>query len=304
MDLLAQMATFVRVVDGGSLSAAGRAQGLSLPAVSRQIRALENNLGVTLLVRSTRRLRVTEAGRNWYEHCARVLREIESGRTAVRAAGSAHGSLVVSAPITLASMLVVPRLPALVKKHPGLEVDLRLEDRVVDLVGDGVDVAVRGGIAPPDSTAFVAHALVRFRRRLFASPGYLRKHGSPQRPEQLAGHLCLLQSGGAGLSSRWKLTNEHVERVVDVHGLVRSSAPFVLRDLARASLGVALLPEWLVTEDLEARTLRPVLPEWSSLPVTAWAIHRTELRGSARVRAFLGALPALRAELPGSGAGA
>jgi DNA-binding transcriptional LysR family regulator len=295
MDLLAQMATFVRVVDGGSLSAGARAQRLSLPAVSRQLRALEDDLGVALLVRSTRRLRVTEAGRSWYEHCARVLREIESGRSAVRAAGGARGSLVVSAPVTLASMLVVPRLPTLVQNNPGLEVDLRLEDRVVDLVGDGVDVAIRGGIAPPDSTAFVAHALVTYRRRLFASPRYLRRHRAPREPEQLAGHHCLLQGGGTGLPSRWKLTNESIEREVDVHGPIRSSAPFVLRDLARASLGIALLPEWLVAEDLEARKLLAVLPEWSSLPVTAWAIHRTELRGSARLRAFLEVLPALRA---------
>jgi DNA-binding transcriptional LysR family regulator len=294
MDLLAQMTTFLRVVDGGSLSAAARAQRLSLAAVSRQLRALEEDLGVALLVRSTRHLQVTDAGRAWYDHCLRVLREVERGRESVRADASASGSLVISASVTLGARFVVPFVPALVKKNPRLELDLRLEDRPVDLVGEGVDVAIRGGIAPPDSTAFVAHPVVRFRRVLVASPGYLRRAGAPKRPEQLATHACLLQAGALGASSRWTLADGHEERHAEVRGPIRTTTPTVLRDLAHASLGIAFLPEWLVADDLEAGALRRVLAPWTSLPVTAWAIHRTEQRGSRRIQALLDVLPSIR----------
>ncbi len=137
MDLLAQMATFVRVVETGSLSAAARAQKLSLPAVSRQLRTLEEDLGAALITRLTRRLAVTEAGQRWYEHCLRILNELENARGAV--GGSVRGTLVVSAAVTLGMYLLVPRLATLIQRHPGLAIDLCLEDRVIDLVGEAVE---------------------------------------------------------------------------------------------------------------------------------------------------------------------
>src|SRR6476469_1159041 len=137
MDLLDQMATFVRVVEGKSLSAAARAQRLSLPAVSRQLRALEEELGATLVVRSTRRLHVTDAGRAWYEQSLRVLRQVEEARASVRGTGAVQGTLVVSASLTFGSMIIVPRLAKLAEKHPELTIDLRLEDQLIDLVGEG-----------------------------------------------------------------------------------------------------------------------------------------------------------------------
>jgi DNA-binding transcriptional LysR family regulator len=291
MDLLSQMATFVRVVEGGSLSAAARASHLSLPAVSRQLRTLEEDLGAPLVLRSTRRLSVTDAGRRWYEHCVRALREVEEGRTAVRATRGARGTLVVSAPVTLASLLVLPRLPRLVKTHPELAVDLRLEDQFVDLVAEGVDVAVRGGAAPPDSTAFVAHPLLSFSRHAVASPAYLRKRGTPRDPTQLARHECLVQLGGAGPHTRWSFTRGEAEHIVEVRGRLRANAPLALRDLARAGLGIALLPTWLTADDVAAGSLRALFEGWSGPSVTAWAIYRAELRGSARIRAFLEAMP-------------
>src|SRR5262245_2389464 len=126
MDLLSQMATFVSVVEGKSLSAAARAQHLSLPAVSRQLRALELELGATLLVRSTRRLHVTDAGREWYERSRRVLREVEDARQAVHATKGVSGRLVVSASLSFGSAVIVPRLAKLAEQHPELVIDLRL----------------------------------------------------------------------------------------------------------------------------------------------------------------------------------
>lgn len=298
MDLLAQMATFVRVVDGNSLSAAARAQRLSLPAVSRQLGALEAELGTALIIRSTRKLRVTDAGRRWYDHCLRVLREVDEARADVQNSKSVRGRLVVSASLTFGLELIVPRLPKLAEAHPQLSLDLRLEDQLVDLVGEGVDVALRAGSPPPDSTAFIAQPLMAMDRILVASPAWLRKHGAPREPEQLARRTCLVQVTPAGSVVRWRLRRGADERVPDVHGPLRSTAPTALRSLAVGSAGIAYLPAWLVREDIRRQRLRRVLPEWSSPSITAWAVYRAELRGAPRLRAFLAAMPSESAAEP------
>ncbi len=288
------MATFVRIVEGKSLSAAARAQRLSLPAVSRQLRALERDLGATLIIRSTRRLRITDAGQQWYEHCVRVLRDTEAARAAVRSTREVTGTLVVSASLTFGSVVIVPRLPKLTARHPDLVVDLRLEDHLVDLVAEGVDVAVRAGYPPPDSTAFVAYPIATMKRVLVASPRWLKKHGAPRQPAQLVRFESLIQVTPRGSVVRWVLHRSGDEQTVDVHGRLRSNAPIALRDLAIAGAGIAFLPDWLVADDLAVGRLRHVLPDWASAPLTAWAIYRTELRGSPRLRAFLDAMESPR----------
>jgi DNA-binding transcriptional LysR family regulator len=301
MDLLAQMATFVRVVEGKSLSAAARAQRLSLPAVSRQLRALELELGTALLVRSTRRLHVTDAGQQWYERSKRVLAEIEDARQEMRATShGVAGRLVVSASLSFGTTVIVPRLTKLAQQHPHLIVDLRLEDHLVDLVAEGVDIAVRAGPPPPDSTALVAQPLFTMERVLVAAPRWLRKHGTPREPEQLRGEPCLLQVTVAGVDVPLSLrrpgrTEEPL--TVRVSGPLRTNAPTALCSLALEGAGVAYLPDWLVAPHLAAGTLRRVLPAWSSPPITAWALYRAEHRGTARHRAFLAALPKSHAEV-------
>ena len=300
MDLLEQMTTFVSVVEGKSLSAAARVRRLSLPAVSRQLRALETELGASLIIRSTRRLHVTDAGQQWYERCRRVLREIEEGRDAARSSKGVHGRLVVSASLTFGSCVIVPRLVELAEEHPQLVVYLRLEDQLIDLVAEGVDVAVRAGSAPPDSTSFVAHPIFTMDRILVAAPRWLRKHGTPREPEQLAQHDCLIQVTTAGMVVPWELCpqgNAALGKSIEVRGRLRSNAPSALRDLAVDGAGIAYLPDWLVSEQLEGGSLRRVLPKWSSTPINAWLIHRAELRGSPRVRAFLDAMPKSSSEV-------
>ena len=290
MDLLSLMATFVRVVETGSLSAAARSEKRSLPAVSRQLRALEEHLGTSLIARSTRRLSVTDAGQRWYEHCVRILRDLDAARDAVGDSRGVQGTLVVSAGVTLGSALVVPRLGELARKHPRLVVELRLEDRLVDLSSEAVDVAVRGGVAPPDTTRVVAHRVVTFRRAAVASPAYLTRRGTPRMPEELTGHCCLVQLREAGTLPVWRFLRHGTERLVTVRGAIRTNAPHAIRDLALDGAGVALLPEWLIERDLAEKRLRRILGEWCTERVSVWAIHRTELRSSPRVRALLGAL--------------
>jgi DNA-binding transcriptional LysR family regulator len=292
MDLLAQMQTFVHVVEAGSLSAAARAGRLSLPAVSRQLSSLERELGVALIARSTRRLHVTAAGRSWYEHCVRILRDVEDARDAIGRSRALRGQLTVSASFTYALCHVLPRLSALNGRHPELRIDLRLEDQMVSLVGEGVDVAVRAGVPPPQSTSFIAHLLAQFRRVAVATPGYLRRHGKPRSPGELSRRECLVQLGSQGPLTTWSFERgSELEQVqVQVRGALRVSAPIAVRELARAGLGVALLPEWLVQEDLKQQRLVRLLEDFQTPLLSAWAIHRTELRGVARVRALISAL--------------
>jgi DNA-binding transcriptional LysR family regulator len=286
VDLLSHMDVFVRIVDSGSLSGAARSARLSLPAVSRQLSALERQLGTSLIVRSTRRLSVTDAGRTFYEHAKIALREAEHAMTAARSARSVAGRLSVSVPFAFGMYHVVPRLPRLLKRHPGLNVDLHLDDQVVDLVAQGVDIAVRAGISPPDSTGYVAHPMLAIRRVVVGAPAYLREHGTPKEPADLAGHICLTtlarQSG-----SPWRLLREGKEVIVDARGPVRASTPAAVAVLARASMGLALLPDWLVSDDLSQGRLRHVLSGWEAPGVPTWLVHRVELRQTARIRAFV-----------------
>jgi len=295
MDLLAQMATFVRVVEGQSLSSAARAQRLSLPAISRQLRALEADLGASLIVRSTRKLHVTDAGQQWYAHCVRILRDIEDARFAVSSSKLVRGRLVVSASLTFGMTVIVPRLKKLSAAHPQLAIALRLEDHLVDLVGEGVDVAIRAGSPPPDSTAFIAQPVLAMRRLLVASRSWLRKNGTPREPRDVPAEGCLMQVTLAGSPIRWLLQRESGDSVtIDVRSRLSTNAPSALRELALDGAGIAYVPDWLVAEDLANGRLRRVLPGWSSPSINAWAVYRAELRGAPRLRVFLDVLNAAR----------
>jgi DNA-binding transcriptional LysR family regulator len=210
--------------------------------------------------------------------------------------------LVVSASLTFGSWVIVPRLHALAERHPHLVIDLRLEDQLVDLVGEGVDVAVRAGSPPPNSTSVVAHPIFAMQRVLVAAPGWLKKHGVVHEPAQLARRACLIQVTPAGTVIPWSLRREGAASemtVVEAQGRLRTNAPSALRELALQGAGIAYLPDWVVAADLKRGRLRRVLPQWSSAAITAWAVYRSELRGAPRLRAFLDALPASASEIPG-----
>lgn len=287
MDLLSQMRTFARVVESGSLSRAARALRLSPAAVSRQVSALEEDLGTRLLLKTTRRLTVTDAGRRYHTHCLRVLRGVEDARASVARDGAVSGLLTVTAPIAFGLARVAPCLAGLLARHPALRVDLRLEDRVVDLVGEGIDVAIRSGMPPPDSTSVVAQVVATYERVLVASPAYLERRGEPKTPDALASHQALVHLPGDGRPSSWSFRRGDREQVALVTAAFRTNAFLALHEAARSGLGIALLPAWLVEADLEAGRLAALLREWHTPRVSVSAIYRTELRGSPRIRAFL-----------------
>jgi DNA-binding transcriptional LysR family regulator len=297
MDLLDKMATYVRVVEAGSFSAAGKQLRISSGAVSRQIAALEGDLRRTLLRRSTRRMEVTVGGRRYYEACLRVLREVDEAQATGR--GTSHeGPLQITAPVTFGLERVVPHVAGLMTKHPGVRVDLRLEDRLLDLALEGVDVAIRVGTPPAPTADVIAHPLASFRRLLVASPAYLKRRGEPKTPEALAKHDALTYAA-PGLADTWTLLDGEREARVRLNVVFRSNAPHALRELATAGAGIGLLPEWLVSEQTRSKALRVVLSAWRSAPVNVYALHRTEHRGTRAVRALVEHLRA--AYLPASG---
>lgn len=287
MDLFAHMATFVRIVETGSLSAAARALRLSAPGVSRQLSTLERELGATLVKRSTRRLQITEAGQIWYAQCMRILADVEAARIGVNGGRTVRGLLTVSAPVSLGLVHVAPRIPAILRRHHGLHVDLRLEDHLIEPVTAGIDVVVRAGVDPPDSAALVAQPLLTFVRVVVASPAYLLARGEPRNAAALAQYECVVQLGAVGPISAWHLVCDGKEQIVQVRGALRVSAPLAVREAAMAGLGVAFLPEWLVAADLAEGRLRRILTSYVSNPITAWALYRSELRRSPRIRAFV-----------------
>jgi len=288
MDLLARATSFVRVVEAGSLSAAARSLALSLPAMSRQIATLEHELGVSLLERTTRHLRVTEEGRRFLVHAIALVREAEAARASVSRGGPIVGELRISTSVSLGLLRIIPALPRLRAAHPGLRLEVRLEERPVELVGEGVDLVVRAGLGLPDTAHLVAHPLASFTRHLVASPRYLRAHGTPRATGQLSHHAAIV---GPTSDPRWELEGV----AIPIAPALRVGTLVGIRDAAIAGLGIALLPDFVTAEAVAAGALRVVLPAVTASAVVAHALVRVEARGNPRHEAVLAHL---RATLP------
>jgi DNA-binding transcriptional LysR family regulator len=281
------MATFRRVVEAGSFSAATRGLGMSVAAVSRQVSALEAELGAPLLVRTSRRLSMTDQGRRFYDYCVRLAQLTDEARASVREGAELRGSLTITAPVALGLERVGPALCSFLAEHPEIEVELRLEERAVDLVAEGVHVAVRAAPAPPASPLLVATPLISSTRVVVASPRYLQARGEPEVPAALEQHEVLVHVTDAGPASSWHLYRGGVEQVVNVRGRYRVTTLLALRDAALAGLGLALLPAWLVRDALTEGRLRAVLDGYESRPSPVFALYRVDLRHVARVRAVI-----------------
>lgn len=285
MDLLSKMSTYVRIIEAGKLATAAKQLRISPAAVSRQLTALEEEVGTQLVARTTRSLTVTPDGKNYYERCLRILREVSDAQAIGQRKGLA-GALKVSAPVTFGLASIVPLLRQLAGKHPLLRLDVRLEDRVIDLVLEGVDVAIRVANAPPVSTEIVAHRLYRWNRILVASPAYLKRHGVPRSPAALARHDALSHTLDV-IAETWHLVHGEQRERVGIQVRCSSNAGHVLRDLAIDGAGVAMLPAWFVANELESDQLRIVLPGWGSEPVEVHALYRAAHRNEQRVRVLI-----------------
>lgn len=292
MDRFQAMQAFVTVVEAGSFSAAARQIGVGQPAISKTIAQLEERLQVRLLVRSTHSLAPTDAGLRFYERARAAIREAEEAELEARGAGAGlSGRLRISAATTFARLLIVPHLPHFLARHPDIEIDVLLDDRVIDLVSEGVDLALRMGELN-DSTA-IARRIARGRRSVLATPAYLARAGTPQSPADLAVHEAIVYSQ---LGASWTFQRSGTEVSVAVHGRVRLSAAEGIRAAVLADMGLTVNSDWMFAPELESGAVRRVLDDWALPPVDLWAVFPTGRLASAKARAFADYVESILAE--------
>jgi DNA-binding transcriptional LysR family regulator len=282
MDRYQAMATFVRVVETGSFSAAARYLNVGQPAVSKTIAQLENRLQVSLLVRSTHGLSPTEAGQRFFERARAAIREADEAELAARGAGAGlTGCLRVSAATTFARLHIVPLLPRFLESHPQLEIDVILDDRVIDLVAEGVDLSLRMG-ALADSTN-VARKIATGPRSVLATPAYLARASEPKSPAELAGHEAVVYSQ---TSNVWSFSRDGAETSVAVHGRVRVSAAEGLRAAVLADMGITIASDWMFAPELDSGAVRRILQDWKLPLLDLWAVFPTGRMATAKARQF------------------
>ena len=296
MDRLRAMSVFVAAVDGGSLSAAGRKLRMPLPTVSRHVSELEAHLGARLLTRSTRRLTLTDAGRNYLEACRRILENLEEAERAAAGEYSApKGVLVITAPVVFGRLHLLPVITEFLEAHREVDVRLRLGDRIFDLVEEHVDLAARIGELP--DSRLIASRIGFIRRVTCASSAYLERRGAPRHPRELAAHDCVTFAGLVS-SDAWTFAADRKEIEVPVRSRLVVTTAEAAIDAAVAGAGVTQVLSYQVAEAVATGKLTAVLSKFEPAPVPAHLVHVSQRPLPVKLRAFLDfATPKLRQRL-------
>lgn len=294
MDQLAALRLFARVVHAGSFSAAARAENRSVSAVTRQVAALEDALDVRLINRTTRRLGLTEAGQLYFERIERILADLDEADHAVASLALApRGVLRVNGPVSFGRVHIARHVPAFLRLYPEVSVDLTLTDTFVDVVEEGVDVAVRVG-ALRDSS-LIARRLAGNVRLLCASPDYLARRSPPTRPAEVADHDCLTFKYRT-IGSVWRFAGPSGIEEIAIKGSFVSNNFDAIYEAVLGGLGLSILPLWMVGEDLRAGRLVRVMADYraspSDLDTAVYAVYPHNRHLSAKVRAFVDFLAA------------
>jgi DNA-binding transcriptional LysR family regulator len=284
MDRLAAIEIFIRVVDTGSFSATARHYDVGQPAVSKAIAQLEEWLGVKLLLRSTRALTPTEAGQSFYVRAKRAVEETDEAVLAARGSASGlSGKLRVSAAVCFARLHIVPRLPEFLEEHPNLELELVLDDRNIDLVNEGIDVALRmGNLADSNMTA---RKISEARRRVIGTPAYFERHGTPQVPADLLGHRAVIYTRDGG-GEDWTFCKETAEISIKMQGRVKITATEGVRAAVIAGIGLTIVSEWSFTPELKSGAVVSVMDEWMLPSISLSAVYPTGRQASTKARQF------------------
>ena len=279
-----ELRVFVRAAQSGSFSRAARELGLSQPSVSRILGELETRLGVKLLLRTTRRITLTDAGALFLDRAREILAQWEDAEDSVRGIDSLRGTIRLALPVIYGAREVIPRLPEFLATHPLLRVEMTIADRRQDLIAEGADVAIRLGRLP--DSGFGARKLAVLERYLVAAPAYLRQRGCPGTPAELAGHDCILGPGGFGQDS-WAFTRNGTLISVDVQGRIQTDSGSGAFASVLAGLGIAIASTAMCGPELRAGTLERLLPDYALEPVEVHAVFPGGPRPSAKVRAFV-----------------
>jgi DNA-binding transcriptional LysR family regulator len=284
MDRLGAMEVFVRVVDSGSFSAAANQIGVGQPAVSKAISQLEHRLGVSLLVRSSRGLSPTEAGQSFYERAKRCIEEANEAELAARGAGAGlTGRLRFCAAVTFARLCIIPHLPTFLVAHPDLKIDAILDDRNIDLVGEGIDVALRMGVLT--DSAITVRKIGQSRRLVLGTPAYFEEAGEPSTPADLARHRAVIYARRGGGTS-WTFCKGDAEEAVTLSDSFQISAAEGVRSAVFANLGLCVASEWMFQPELESGAVRRVMRDWTLPTLDLWAAFPAGRRASAKAREF------------------
>jgi DNA-binding transcriptional LysR family regulator len=287
MDKAAEMMIFVRAVEEGSFSAAARDLDLTPSAVSKQIRRLEDRLGVRLFNRTTRRISLTEAGQAYYERCTRIVGEIEEAEEAVTSLNeNPRGTLRVAATVAFGRVEVLPRINDFLARYPDLNVEFELTDRHVDLVEEGIDVAIQWREQMEDPS-LIARKLCVNRRIICATPEYIQRNGMPRTPEELLNHNCLTLYEVSTFND-WEFEDpEKGHRVLHVDGNFRANTADALYEAVLSGAGLARLSTWLVAPDIRAGRLVPVLPEYPHEKSAFYVLYSHRRHLSRKIRTFV-----------------
>ncbi|HUB49420.1 MAG TPA: LysR family transcriptional regulator [Acetobacteraceae bacterium] len=284
VDRLAAMEAFVRVIDGGSFSSAAKQLHVGQSAVSKTIAQLEDRLGVRLLLRSTHGLTLTEAGRSFYEGAKRAIEEAEEAELVARGAASTlSGRLRVLVAVTFGRLHLMPHLPSFLAEYPALDIDIVLQDGDIDLVGAGIDVALR--MSPLRDLAPIGRKIGHCRRRIGGTPAYFTANGVPHTPAELASYQAIVYEQRLG-GPTWSFWKANAESTVTMTGRVHVTAAEGVREAVIAGLGFAIASEWMFTPELKSGSVISVLDDWSLPNVELWAVYPTGRQVTAKARAF------------------
>ena len=291
---LPALACFVAVVEHESFTGAADALGVSKSHVSKQVSALEDHLGTRLLNRSTRRMSLTDVGRAYYERCAAALADLEEAELAVTQHHSTpRGVLRLSVPMSFGVQYLSPLIAEFGARWPDVRIDVELTDRVVNILDEGIDLAVRIGQLADSS--LIARRIAWVHGYLVASPAYLAERGAPEHPDDLRDHDCLVYEYQG---PSWTFTRDDESITVRVDGRVRSNNGEVLVDAARRGLGIAWMPDFLSCDALSSGDVVPLLPDWSSRRLGVWAVYPHNRHLSAKVRLFVDLLAEAFGDVP------
>ncbi|GAB1580971.1 LysR family transcriptional regulator [Phyllobacterium phragmitis] len=294
MSNLADMEIFARVVSSGSMSAAGRELGLSPAVVSKRLRRLEDRLGTRLLQRTTRQIALTEAGQGYYERVLAILAGVEEAENFVsRRSADARGTLKISAPTTFGRMHIAPYLEPFMRVNAGLSINMMLTDEIVDIVGEGYDLAIR--IAELSDSSLVARRLAPVRRILVASPRYIAEHGMPKDFADLENHVCLAPHN----NDPWRLEGPDGPVSLRPAGPLQTNSSEVVREAVLGGLGIAQRSTWDIGPELAAGKLVQVLPDYAATrKVAIHAVYPSRQFLPAKVRLFIDYLADLYGPVP------
>ena len=285
MDTLTAMSVFAAVVENNSLAGAARAKNISPSVVSKQLAALEDRLGVRLLNRTTRRISLTEVGSAYYDRCKRILADVDEAEVAVSQSHAApRGRLKITAPTTFAHRHVAPHLPSFIARFPDVEVQLLVNDRIVDLVDEGIDLAIR--ISVLKDSSLIARKLANNVRSIVAAPEYLSRHGRPHVPDELIQHTLLTYPPGNQIND-WHFMVGGTETVIRAKGAIMTSNGDSILKAVQAGGGLAMLPSFMTGEHIKSGRLIEVLSEFVREDVPIYAVYPSSRHLSPKVRAFV-----------------